>query len=188
MKIHHNYSEGNQGFLEVTNSGSNLDISYNVSNDYQNFIFFWDGDSSRVENNTVLRTKPANSSVNVVFTFKNNGYVIRNNIFVVANELQVFAGGAYDALNFDQVHENNLYFTVDSRFHDPIRQPLGRGEFIADPMFVDLERNDFRLRANSPAIDAGEITGNYRGCAESLDKRVDMGALEFFDLKSLIKN
>ncbi len=30
----------------------------------------------------------------------------------------------------------------------------------ADPMFVDPDRGDYRLKAGSPCIDAGIMTGN----------------------------
>ena len=188
VKIHHNYSEGNEGFLEVTNSGSLLDITYNVSNDYQNFIFFWAGDSSRVENNTVIRTKPANSSVNVVFTFKNSGYIIRNNIFVLANGLKVFAGGAYDAKNFEQLHENNLYHVIDDSYSDPVGQPMGTGEQTAPPNFVNFKSNDFRLKPNSPAVDAGQNLGyskDFNDFSVPFGRKVDIGAHEYQGINML---
>lgn len=182
VNIHHNYSTGNEGFLEITNSGKHLNISYNVSDDYQQFIFFWAGDSSRIENNTVIRTKPANSSVNVVFTFKNSGYIVRNNIFVLADTVQVFAGGAYDARNFNQLHENNIYYVVDNSTSDPVGKPLGKGEIVADPKLVDWKNNNFHLQANSPAIDAGQSLG-YRQDFDKkpvpAGKKPDIGAFEF---------
>ena len=180
--IHHNYSEGNEGFLEITNSGKHLNISYNVSDDFQQFVFFWAGDSSRVENNTVIRTKPANSKVNVVFTFKNSGYIIRNNIFVMANGLKVFAGGAYDARNFNQLHENNIYYMSDHSTADPVGQSLGKGEMIKRPFFVDFKNNDFHLLPNSPAIDCGQNLGynqDFDNHPVPFGKKVDIGAFEF---------
>ena len=132
---------------------------YNVSDDFQNFIFFWSGDSSRVENNTVIRTRPGNATVNVVFTFRNNGFEFRNNIFVVADSLQVFGSGAYDAWNFDQLHENNLYYSVDGTSKDPVGKPLGNGEIIGNPLFVDYKNKNFRLKENSPARGKGASLG-----------------------------
>jgi len=180
--VHHNFSQANEGFMEITNSGKNLNISYNVSDDYQQFIFFWDGDSSTIENNTVIRTRPANSGVNVVFTFKNSGYVIRNNIFVLSDSLQVFAGGAYDARNFNQVHENNLYFRPSGNSLDPIGQITGKGEIIANPKFRNSEKSDFRLCCNSPAIDKGQNLGDtsdYLYNPVPSGKMPDIGAFEF---------
>lgn len=182
VSVHHNESIANEGFMEITNSGSHLNISYNLSDDYQQFIFFWEGDSSEVNNNTVIRTRPANSSVNVVFTFKHSGYVIRNNIFVVADSMQVFAGGAYEARNFNQQHENNLYYVAGKGTVDPVGQPLGTGEKIADPQFVNLEKGNYRLTAASPAIDAAQDLGerkDFDGKPVPNGKGPDMGAFEY---------
>ncbi|WP_338877371.1 choice-of-anchor Q domain-containing protein (plasmid) [Spirosoma sp. SC4-14] len=179
VAIHHNYSEGNEGFMEVTNSGRHIMVSYNVSNDFQQFIFFWEGDSCDVDNNTIIRTKPANSGVNVVFTFKNNGFRIRNNIIEVANNVQAFAGGAYEARNFNQLHEHNLYYATDGK--DPVGQALGKGERIADPCFIDGQSGNYRLRAHSPAIDAGLLLKyvlDFDQRPLPVGRTVDIGAFE----------
>ena len=168
--------------MEITNSGKNLNISYNISDDYQQFVLFWSGDSSLIANNTVIRTRPANSGVNVVFTFKNSGYIIKNNIFILSDSLQVFAGGAYDARNFNQLHGNNLYYRISANTYDPVGQPLGEGEIIADPFFRDYEKSDFRLRIHSAAIDAGQDLGFKKDFLHKpvpSGKVVDIGAFEF---------
>ncbi|HZK95555.1 MAG TPA: choice-of-anchor Q domain-containing protein [Prolixibacteraceae bacterium] len=180
--IHHNFSQANEGFIEITNSGSNLNISYNISDDYQQFAFFWEGNNSRIENNTIIRTRPANSGVNVVFTFKNDGYVVRNNIFVLADSLQVFAGGAYDAKNFNQLHENNLYFVPSGKTNNPIGQPAGEGEIIGNPLFRNFKKSDFRLRSKSPAIDAGQDLGyklDFSKKPVPSGNSADIGAFEY---------
>jgi hypothetical protein len=148
--------------MEVTNAGKNLDVSYNVSDDFQEFIFYWSGDSSRIENNTVIRTRPANATVNVVLTFRKKGFIFRNNIFVIADSLKVFGSGAYDAWSFDQLHEHNLYYSIDGSSKDPVGKPLGKGELVADPLFVDYANKDYRLRKDSPARGKGS-NGNDLG-------------------------
>ncbi|WP_157634669.1 choice-of-anchor Q domain-containing protein [Spirosoma panaciterrae] len=180
VAVHHNYSEGNEGFMEVTNSGRHVTVSYNVSNDFQQFIFFWEGDSCDVDNNTIIRTKPANSGVNVVFTFKNNGFRIRNNIIEVAHDVQAFAGGAYEARNFNQLHQHNLYYAVDNK--DPIGRPLGEGERIAYPGFIDSGKGNYHLRADSPAVDAGQQLGysvDFDRRTLPVGRTIDIGAFEW---------
>jgi len=190
--VHHNYSVGNEGFLEITKgtSTNNIQVSYNVSDDYQEFIFFWAGTNCVVENNTVLCLKPRNSRVRVVFSFANKGEVtVRNNIFVLANGLQVFGGDSvYTATEWNQPHYNNLYYVVDEAQTDPCGIPLGKGDIIADPLFIDLQNRDLHLQAGSPAVDAGIDVG------QSLDfdnkpvpggKVPDIGAFEYQNEKGL---
>lgn len=173
VSIHHNDSYGNEGFLEIEAKypTDRLKVSYNVSNDYQNFIFFWSGTNALVENNTVLRVLPKNSVTDVVFSFKHSGNAIRNNIFVVGEGRQAFTNNGtqvYSKGNYaGQKRYNNLYFSVDGTREDPVGLPLGEGEKVVDPGFVDYAKGDYRLRPGSPAIDAGFGSGR------------DIGAFEF---------
>ncbi len=66
-------------------------------------------------------------------------------------------------------------------YADPIGIAAGKGDKIADPMFVDLGNQNFRLQQNSPAINAG-VKAGY---TEDLDGRSvtgnglpDIGAFE----------
>jgi hypothetical protein len=163
ISIHHNHSVGNMGFLEVEgqNAGSNIDVAYNFSDDHQEFIFFWGGEKSKIENNTVIRTRPSlNGAVNTVFTMRGAGFEARNNIFVVANNIQVWvtapygAGAGYGST----LRENNLYFCSDG-CSDPAGLPLGPGELIGDPDFLDESGGDYCLGPSSLAADAGQDLG-----------------------------
>ncbi|MGE5570108.1 MAG: choice-of-anchor Q domain-containing protein [Rhodospirillales bacterium] len=149
-------------------------------------VLFWDGTSSTVENNTVVRVLPKNSVTDVVFTFKKPGNIIRNNIFVVSSKWQVFSDNGtevYKTANYSgQERLNNIYFSADGSQPDPCGLPLGPGEKIADPRFVDFEKRNYRLKPDSPAID----TGFNSGSATDLDGRKvptgkgrDIGAFEF---------
>lgn len=48
-----------------------------------------------------------------------------------------------------------------------------QGNIDADPLFVDLDNNDFRLKRNSPSIDAGNPSSEY---TDPDGSRNDMGA------------
>jgi len=163
VKVHHNKSFGNMGFLEVETQveGDNLDVFYNLSVDYQEFIFYWGGNNSKVENNTIIRTMPSNNgAVNTVFTMRNGNFALRNNIFVVANGIQVLVTAPYGVGNYDNVvHENNLYYCTDGSTADPCGKPLRQGEMIADPRFANLSSGDYHLGSESPSINAGMTLG-----------------------------
>ncbi|HZK93070.1 MAG TPA: choice-of-anchor Q domain-containing protein [Prolixibacteraceae bacterium] len=185
VKIHHNKSFKNMGFLEVESkvNGHDLDVYYNLSNDYQEFIFYWGGDNSQVENNTVIRTEPSlNGAVNIVFTMKNGNLILRNNIFIVASGIQVLVTAPYKVGNYENViHENNLYYCADSSTLDPCGKPLGKGEIIANPLFVNPESGDYRLSPQSPAINAGTDLGytiDLNNQAVPQNELPDMGAYE----------
>ena len=163
IKVHHNKSFGNMGFMEVeaSASGDNLDVYYNLSDDYQEFIFYWGGNNSKIENNTVIRTKPSkNGAVNTVFTMAEGNFILRNNIFIVSNGVQVLVTAPYEVGNYDNVvHENNLYYCIDGSTFDPCGKPLEPGEMIADPQFVNFSAGDYHLHSESPAISAGLSLG-----------------------------
>ncbi|MBI4557721.1 MAG: right-handed parallel beta-helix repeat-containing protein [Candidatus Hydrogenedentes bacterium] len=59
----------------------------------------------------------------------------------------------------------------------------GIGNLDADPLFIDSSNGDLRLRAGSPAIDAGTLDGapevDIRGVARPQGAGVDMGAYEY---------
>ena len=194
VKVHHNYSYGNEGFLESTRSADQptgkVWIAYNVSDDYQEFILLWQGHDWRIENNTVLRVLPKNSVTDVVFTFREDGNMVWNNIFVVNQGRRVFSDNGtkvYGMANWGgQTHYSNLYFSADGSQSDPIGVAPGRGEKIADPKFVNLTNLDLHLESNSPAIDAGDANDfdtDFDGKRVPEGKAPDMGAYEFYGRK-----
>lgn len=186
ISLHHNYSYGNEGFLEITKATERINVSYNVSNDYQQFVFYWEGTDSVVENNTVLRVLPKNSVTDVVFSFKDPGNIVRNNIFVVGSKRQVFSDNGTQVYKkgdyTGQTRYNNLYFSLDGSQTDPCGLPLGPGERIADPRFVDYAKLDLHLKPDSPAIDAGHQIGrttDLDGTPVPRGRAPDVGAYEF---------
>ena len=190
--IHHNWSIGNQGFLEIIGwedlsvITENVRVSYNISDDYQQFIFFWSGRNCLVENNTVICTRPQNSRVRVVFSFFDKNNIIRNNIFVVSNNLQVFTGtNVYGAELYDkQIYSNNLYWSSDETQSDPCGLPLGEGDIVGDPGFVDIDNLNFRLNNTSLAIDAGMDLGyklDFDDNTVPTGSSPDIGAFEYND-------
>ena len=186
INIHHNYSYGNLGFLEVGVAKDRIRVAYNISNDYQQFVILFEGDGSVFENNTILRVLPKITITDVVFTFKENGNIIRNNIFVLNSKRQALSANGTEVWGRNnyagQKRQNNIYFSIDGTQEDPCGLPLSEGEMIVNPGFVDFTRQDYHLKQGSPAIDAGTDNSSatdFDGNKVPMGKARDIGAFEY---------
>lgn len=161
INIHHNTSVNNHGFLEMAARNiQNITVAYNLSDDKNQFIGGGSMKNVRVLNNTVIRMREPNVDRFVFWTFypARNSFIVRNNIFVIPNDMKVFgpfvkpAGDVRVATRStigEHPHDHNLYYSPGNS--DPIGVPAGKGDIIADPLFVDYENRNFRLKENSPA-------------------------------------
>ncbi len=169
INIHHNTSVNNHGFLEMAaRNVENITVAYNLSDDKNQFIGGGSMKNVRVFNNTIIRTREPNVDRFVFWTFypARNSFIVRNNIFVIPNDMKVFgpfvkpAGDVRVATRStigDHPHDHNLYYSPGNS--DPIGVPAGKGDIIADPLFVDYENRNFRLKENSPARNKGVKLG-----------------------------
>jgi len=186
INIHHNYSYGNLGFLEVGVAKNGIHVAYNISNDYQQFVILFEGGKSVFENNTILRVLPKITITDVVFTFKESGNIIRNNIFVLNFKRQALSANGTEVRGRNnyagQKRQNNIYFSIDGTQQDPCGLPLSEGEMVVNPGFVDFAKQDYHLRPGSPAIDAGVDSGSdmdFDGKKVPMGKTRDIGAFEY---------
>jgi hypothetical protein len=183
--VHHNWSTGNTGFFEVGSKGGTVKdtvVAYNVSVNDDWFALFGlagsfatDVKGFRIEHNTIVHDEPASNWSCCALIFV--GYTtpkavaLRNNIFYLRNWNFSYSGSF--------VHEHNLYGLV-GKAHLGI--PLGPGEIVAYPKFVDRRGRDFRLRRKSVAIDQGLHLGHDLDHADHLVPRgqaPDLGAFEY---------
>lgn len=189
ISIHHNYSSASQGFLEVTETTStNVTLAYNYSDDYQEFVA-WDNTDVPggylAVNNTVICTHPENAS-DLFTQYRYNGtnptpdaswLTYRNNIFYITN------GGRVSPL-FNWPHDHNLAYS--STASDPLGQPIGWGDILADPQFVNYAARDLHLQPTSAAINAGVAAGyalDLEGNPVPSGLAPDLGAYEYDALK-----
>lgn len=177
VTIHHNYSRGSQGFLEVTETTStNVSITYNVSDDYQQFIA-WDTTTTPsgyfAGNNTVVRSSDSSRLFDQYYyrvtgpTPAAGWITIRNNIFQTAASFSLF--------NFP--HDHNLFASNVS-----IGYALGTGDIVADPKFLNAATRDLRTTLVSPGVDNGTTstsTTDWYSNPVNVGLGVDIGAYEY---------
>ncbi|HEY6795678.1 MAG TPA: hypothetical protein VI248_13450 [Kineosporiaceae bacterium] len=156
--VHHNYSTDNAGFFELggenlAHHANNVRVAYNIIEDSGGSLdvhtqgkFALIVTGLRFENNTVIQSRKSEPQL-IFFGSTRASLAVRNNIFFLTGPgLTVWLGSG----DFDRSH--NLYYTSNGA---SVGLPLLRSETHADPQFVSPETGDFRLRATSPAKDAG---------------------------------
>ena len=164
IDIHHNISINNHGFLEL--AGRNMDnitIAYNLSDDTNQFVGGGSMTNIFVNNNTIIRTREPNVDRYIFWTFvpDSTSMVIKNNIFVLPHDIQVYGPfvkqvGHHRSRIGNQPHDHNLYYTVGNSNPDPLGGiAKGKGDIIGDPLFIDNKNGNYRLQPNSPARKSG---------------------------------
>ncbi|MBK8478621.1 MAG: putative Ig domain-containing protein [Opitutaceae bacterium] len=200
VRIHHNYAENCDGFLEANGRVQNLIIAHNVClhcpsnvlvfHQTQNEAIFNSYDA-RIENNTMIGGGTVFGFYRyVVFPPGTNHFVIRNNLVGFSSHL------AWDFQNSkaDVVHDHNLFFFMPGTPEAPGESAtpggflgpsdsvhlwtLGEGEFTTstEPGFVNYGAGDLRLRPNSTAVDAGFATCTSGYTSDALGTPVPVGA------------
>lgn len=190
INIHHNKVYDTQGFLETDKGGpySDVTIAYNEANVTEKFIGMTNSTHWLVVNNTILRvmTRPPGYNDANWFMTGTSDTEWRNNIFVVANGLQVFHNG----LGAKQIHDHNLFFSEDGSTEDPIPGVRGGGDKVGDPMFVNFAKRDYHLKAGSPAFEAGTslgYTSDLDGNTVPKVKAPEMGAYEYTSVSKSLR-
>jgi len=181
--IHHNWVEDTEGFIEAGGSNSsqmveNNLISYNVSFNNSGFMALHTGGGTfdvtivnlRIENNTIISVTDANrifwisglTAPGTVFSLKNN---------IIYTSVKISDFGSF-------VHTNNIYYSPNG---SSVGFPLGVGDQSINPQFMDFAGKDFRLKANSPAIDKGidlKYNNDFAGDTVPKGNAPDIGAYE----------
>jgi hypothetical protein len=192
LRIHHNTSIGNAGFIEnefweLGGRSKNWIIAYNVISDHQWFIDLGPADSI-IAHNTILITQ-TNPELPYHFfmdpKFGRNSGIYYNNIFLSTKGIEL------DAIP-GEIRKNNLFYCLDGSTEHPGGPSMGPGDFIADPKLVDIKNANFHLLPGSPAINAGTDIGltneifmqDHDGNPVPHGKRRDIGAYEFLSDKN----
>jgi hypothetical protein len=183
--VHHNWGENCVGAFEVGVREDTLTgnlIAYNVFVNNGGTGGFHVGgkfgvtvENMRIENNVFIDS--ANRDYAIGFwrgSPSESAFKYRNNIFYIPNFTRL-------SNNSDFLHEHNLYYLGDKTEIGIIPGP---GDKIGDPLFIDLNQNDFRLQHGSPAINAGMNLRHFidfEGNAVPNGSSPDIGAFEYMD-------
>jgi hypothetical protein len=142
-----------------------------------------DNDTFYVFNNTFYDNGgDQGGSVSSIAIFQIGGHSqvqSTNNIYYSVNDQPFVDIWAGDGASFNSTHD--LYFGNSL--------PSGNGittnnPITADPQFLNLANQDFRLREGSPAVDAGvavDLASDYNGLSRPMGSSYDLGAFEFVD-------
>lgn len=191
ISIHHNYSKECQGFIEVTTkdvkenpSYSNFLIHHNVSDDFQDFILLWRGAGFKIENNTIIRRHVNTNDFGVfVITHDNAKNIIRNNIIIVEDGVQIFHKLGYR--NANSIISHNLYYAASGSLDMGLEGP-GENPLFENPMLKNYSTGDkledFALTGESPAVNKGLDLGYSVDIVDvsiPQAESADIGAFEF---------
>jgi len=163
-------------------------LSYNISDDYQEFLAFDTTDTPsgfEVDNNTIVRDHKTNTTdIFCILYYSVTGPTpdstwlnFSNN--VIYNPAEKVLNGTYSYKYYDFPHDHNIYYDGTS---DPVGYALGTGDKIADPQMVNPGNLNYNLSSTSPAIDAAAslgYTSDIYNNTVPYGSGPDMGAIEY---------
>jgi hypothetical protein len=181
--VHHNWGENCNGTFEVGGQGVTLThniIAYNICINNGGAGGFHVGgkfgvkvEDMRVENNIFADSSHGDYAIG----FWNGtpdpaGFIYRNNIFHIPEFQRVSNHPGF-------IHEHNLYYLGGKT---EIGITPGCGDIIGNPLFKDINKKDYHLNEQSPAIDAGinlNYTMDFEGNTVPNGSAPDIGAFEY---------
>lgn len=171
--ISHNNSGGGGGLYITNATARNCLISYN-SADHGGGVMLLGGGQHLVENCTIVYNTASNSGGGIYFLQPN--CEVRNSI--------IFHNYALTGSNYYYHNNQNHSVWYSCTAPPPTGISNVTGTISLDPMFVDVTNGNFRLRANSPAIDTGlklSVDEQYLDLDKKnrvLGSSIDIGAFE----------
>jgi len=191
IKVHHNISIENAGFLEPealddTPGNNYMEIYCNYSDDYKWFISDEDLNHSTIRNNTSLRVLPWTKSWHLVLAIMGVGDKVLNNVFIVSDELSVF-----EFPEIEVEHRNNVYYSHDHSTSDPVGKPVHETEEILSdwkklsPELYNDKGELLRLKPDKNGVIKAWIPTDNKYEFESFSVRLPQRAAEYHEEQQL---
>jgi len=177
LYIHHNFTEGNAGFLESSWGADynpyvqevhNLRVAFNVSNDGQSYCYmFAPTHDTYFDNNTIIRANnypdPYPNFDEIVYA-QFPGITFRNNLLVGTQQTN-----------------NNPYNGASVTVQNDWYWEIGTSNGDGDPLLVDFNGGDFHLTGSSPLIGQAQnlsqhYSTDFDGVLLSSSRPWDIGA------------
>jgi parallel beta-helix repeat protein len=191
-RISNNFIVRNGGGVYINFSSSPTLVNNVVARNF-NGIFIDHSSSPVITNNTIVYNEYSFAILNYYFA---GSPVITNNIIAYNQAGVVAFYKARAIVTYSNIWGNRIDYIgfFDYLYLDPEHEndpTVWLHNISADPRFVDPANDDFRLREDSPCIDAGtndapglpetDLDGNPRSVDGDVDgvERVDMGAFEY---------
>ncbi|MCD6346820.1 MAG: right-handed parallel beta-helix repeat-containing protein [Bacteroidales bacterium] len=181
--VHHNYAKECNGFFEIggqKDTLTNNTIAFNlmINNGYAG-SFHGGGKfgvtikNMRIEHNVIYELRTQGILIGFwAGDFPPSAVRYCNNIFYLPHYSKVSNSTSF-------THEYNIYYMGEKT---TTGLPLGEGEMVCNPNFVDGNNYNFHLRSNSLAIDTGKdlkYTQDYNLNPIPMNKKTDIGAFEY---------
>ena len=167
----------------ISSHTSNTFVYYNIFQNNQYAINIEEENSSAEIFNNVFYDN------NIAVKTEYSGLILYNNIFYLYKDFDK----ALDIYDSEMISDYNIFYPlrvgfvtyngIDINNLASLRETIGTdaNSFISDPLFVDASNNNFALKNESPAIDAGVflgITSDLSGTNVPYGNGPDIGVIE----------
>ena len=177
------YINGNSNNPSFVANGTMVrnNIFYNINRGWPVHMFPGALERVSILNNTFATPNPYRDGHIVISGVDLSDSRIENNIFYEPRNLAVTIRGGATVTNTMITH--NITTTASMTDLIPVGLGLANNGLNTDPLLVNAADSDFRLRFNSPAIDAGltlsKVTRDFDGQTRPRGAASDIGAREF---------
>jgi parallel beta-helix repeat protein len=213
--IHHNTAYSNSCRSDQRYAGIGIEVGSENNKTYNNLIYrnchagyLTNSPNNEIYHNVIFGNTGAQISLGDWRGSLPTGNIIKNNILVVTDTSDNAIAFWRDATSYDalqNIFDHNLYYYVNGPDKSDMvvvwvspysraysfaqwRNNAGKEEhgLLNDPQFVDSNHNDFHLRPESPAIDAGANVGvdtDFDGKQRPQAGGFDIGAYEYLGVR-----